>query len=352
LIHRILTVGLLILIAAFLTACQIAETAICPAIDPAVIAISEPPRPVIVDLDMAQEDMNALLFLLQHPGVEVVGVTVSGTGEAHCEPGVRHAQALLDLHNAGDIPVACGPETPLGLDHAFPADWRVTVDNLYGLSLPESARQLTDLDAPALIRRIAGQSVQPLNIVATGPLTNIAAALADDPALAERIGSIFIMGGAVDTPGNVGQSGVGIDNERAEWNFYADPPAARIVLESGIPVTLVPLDATADVPVTPAFVRCLGNRAATPEGSFVHDLLEANGDFIQSGGFQFWDSLTAAIFMDESIATFQTMTLTVVDAEGPDSGAVIEGADGAPVRVAMSANQVRFEQLFVSALNQ
>jgi len=264
---------------------------------------------------------------------------------------VRHALALLDLHGADDIPVACGPEEPLGLDHSFPAEWRTNVDNLYGLSLSESARQASEWDAPALIREIVDRSPYPIDIVTLGPLTNVAAALLDDPALAEHIETIFIMGGAVEVPGNVGESGVGIDNERAEWNFYADPPAARIVLESGIPVTLVPLDATADVPVTPDFVRCLGRRAATPEGLFVHDLLVANSDFVASGGFQFWDSLTAAVFADESIASFQTITLSVVDGEGPDSGAVIEETGGVPVRVAMSADRSRFEQLFASVLS-
>lgn len=348
--RRLLTIGLLALTA--LTACQTARTAACPAVDPSTIAEAGLPRPVIVDLDMAQEDMDALLFLLQHPGVEVLAVTVSGTGEAHCAPGVRHALALLDLHGAGNIPVACGPETPLGLDHAFPAEWRTNVDSLYGLSLPESDRQSSGLDAPALIGSIAGQAGQPVDIVAVGPLTNIAAALLDDPTLADHISSIFIMGGAVEVPGNVGQSGVGIDNERAEWNFYADPPAARIVLESGIPITLVPLDATADAPVTSQFVRCLGDRAGTPEAAFVFDLLSANSDFVESGGFQFWDSLTAAVYTDESIASYETLTLTVVDGEGPDSGAVIETDGGSPVRVALSADRARFEQLFVTVLNQ
>ena len=98
------------------------------------------PRRVIVDADMAHEDMHAILYLLKRPDVRVVAITVSGTGEAHCGPGVRHALGLIELHGGDDIPVACGRETPLTGNHAFPAEWRTQVDELYGLALPAGAR--------------------------------------------------------------------------------------------------------------------------------------------------------------------------------------------------------------------
>ena len=77
--------------------------------DPSIIQI-QTPKPVIFDTDMAHEDMFSALFLLSHPNVDVRAITVSGTGEAHCGPGVSHALGLVALSGHQDIPVACGRE--------------------------------------------------------------------------------------------------------------------------------------------------------------------------------------------------------------------------------------------------
>ena len=78
------------------------------------------PVPLIVDTDLAHDDILALLFLTRHPSVNLQAVTVSGTGEVRCAAGVRNALASLDAIGEGDIPVACGRETPLVGTHAFP----------------------------------------------------------------------------------------------------------------------------------------------------------------------------------------------------------------------------------------
>src|SRR6185503_3223298 len=83
----------------------------------------ETPKPVIFDTDMAHEDMFAALFLLSHPNVDVKAITVSGTGEAHCAPGVANALGLVTLSGHEDIPVACGMEAPWMGNHVFPAEW-------------------------------------------------------------------------------------------------------------------------------------------------------------------------------------------------------------------------------------
>ena len=85
-------------------------------------------RPLLIDTDVAGDDLVALAFLLSSPSVELVGITVSGTGEAHCAGGVDVVLRLLERLDAPDIPVACGRETPLAGSHAFPDDWRERVD--------------------------------------------------------------------------------------------------------------------------------------------------------------------------------------------------------------------------------
>jgi pyrimidine-specific ribonucleoside hydrolase len=187
--------------------------------------------------------------------------------------------------------------------------------------------------------------------VAVGPLTNIAEALQKTPEISNNIKEIYIMGGAVEVEGNVGNSGVGIENKYAEWNIYVDPVAANVVFNSGIPIILVPLDATQDVPVTRNFYNTLDKNRNTPMSNLVYELLTANLDFVDSGGFQFWDSLTAAVYTDPGIAAFKDVQLVVVEDEGPESGRTKPDSHGTKIKVTVGVNQKKFEQLFLTVLN-
>ncbi|MDX1435533.1 MAG: nucleoside hydrolase, partial [Anaerolineales bacterium] len=275
----------------------------------------------------------------------------AGTGEAHCEAGVRNTRGLLALHGRADIPVACGPESPMIGNQSFPAEWRAGADDLYGLDLPENTAPGVNQSAPDLIASIIKGSEQKVALVAVGPLTNLGQALEADPSLVDGIDSIHIMGGAIELGGNVGMSGVGIDNPFAEWNIFIDPRAANIVLASGAPLTLVPLNATRHAPVTTDFYRCIQENHRTPEAEFVYQILKANYGFVESGGFQFWDTLTAAILADGSLAEFETRDLIVVEQEGGSWGQTRSDPQGYPVRVAVSADRARFESLLLSVLN-
>lgn len=317
--------------------------------DPSLIQIQSP-KPVIFDTDMAHEDMISALYLLSHPNVDLKAITVTGTGEAHCEPGVVNALGLVTLSGHEEIPVSCGREQPLAGDHEFPSEWRQGADTAYGVEIPAGGTA-SELSAPDLIIDILQNSIEPVTIVAVGPLTNIADVLQKKPGITSNIQEIYIMGGAVNVNGNVGNSGVGIDNQHAEWNIYIDPLAANIVFDSGAPITLVPLDATRDVPVTRKFYNSLSNYLDTPSANFVQEILSANLDFVDSGGFQFWDTLTSAIFTDESIASFEEIQLSVVEEEGPESGYTKPDAAGPTIRVATSADRSKFESLFLTVLN-
>ena len=320
-----------------------------PAPDPGLIQV-QTPSPVIFDTDMAHEDMISALFLLSHPNVDLKGITVTGTGEAHCGPGVVNALGLVKVSGHAEIPVGCGRETPLAGNHEFPAEWRQGADAAYGVDIPGGGEP-SGLNAADLIVDILQNSDEPVTIVAVGPLTTIAEAIQRDPSITSRVKGIFIMGGAVNVDGNVGFSGVGFDNKYAEWNIYIDPVAANIVFDSGAPVTLVPLDATRDVPVTRAFYNALEDNLNSPSADLVHEMLAANLDFVDSGGFQFWDTLTSGVFTDESLAGFEEMHLSVVEAEGPESGYTKPDPGGPAVRVATGADRVKFESLLLTILN-
>ena len=256
---------------------------------------SEQPRPVVIDSDMAPDDWMAILYLLQRPDIRVLAITVAGTGETHCEPGVRNALGLVRLAGESGIPVACGGETPLEGNQAFPDAWRERADTMAGLSLPAGENPITQETAAELLVKTVQDSPQKVRILALGPLTNLADAIQQDAQFLENVEQIYVMGGALEVLGNVGFSGVDIDNQVAEWNIFVDPAAAKAVFASGAPVTLVPLDATNQAPVSLDFYFTLQANRNTPEARFVYDVLTTQLDFIASGMSYFWDPLAAAV---------------------------------------------------------
>ena len=313
------------------------------------IPLSPTVRDVIIDTDMAFDDWLGILYLLQRTDINVVAITVVGTGEAHCAPGMQHALELIQLAGESGIPVTCGRQTPLEGGHEFPLEWRERVDDLAGLELPASPESPQTMDAVELLIELISSSPENVTVLALGPLTNVAEALTASPALAGQIEMLYIMGGAVRAAGNV--SFVVPENEAAEWNFYADPLAAKLVFESGTPITLIPLDATNYAPMTAEFYALLGSQRLTPVAEFVYAAMEQHYAAIESDQYSFWDTLAAAILADESLADFEQMRLSVVAVEGPNSGQTVIDPNGALINVATRANQADFENFFLQMLN-
>jgi inosine-uridine nucleoside N-ribohydrolase len=306
---------------------------------------------VVIDTDMAPDDWIAILYLLQRKDVVVKAITISGTGEAHCQPGVNNALGLVALAGYPAIPVACGQETPLKGNHVFPESWREAADGLYGMSLPEVNNPNPINNAADLLTSIIQASPKKVNVLAIGPLTNLAEAIQKQPSLPENIEMVYIMGGAVDVRGNIADGVLDIDNRVAEWNIYIDPYAANIVFQSGVPITLVPLDATNDVLVNRKFYDDFNGKFQTRPATFVYDFFTNNPSFFEMGTLYFWDSSTAAILTDESLAKYKNLNLCVVEDEGSQSGQT-KISDNCPVmRVAVSIEQTRFESLLINTLN-
>jgi inosine-uridine nucleoside N-ribohydrolase len=310
-----------------------------------------PPRAVIIDTDMAADDWMAILYLLNRPDIAVEAITVSGTGEAHCGPGIRNVYGLLALAHYQAIPVACGRTTPLEGHHAFPDDWRIAVDNLFGMTLPKGQISGSALDAMTILTSTIQESRTKVTLLALGPLTNLGETLEKTPSLVDRIEMVYVMGGAVDVPGNIASSGSGIANDVAEWNIYVDPHAASLVFASGAPITLVPLDATNFVKVTPAFYARLARNHNSAEAAFIYDLYSQNRSFYESGTLYFWDPSAAAILTDQSIAAFKSRALCVVEREGRKSGQLVTQSGCSNIRFAYSINRPEFEILFLNTLN-
>ncbi len=120
--------------------------------------------------------------------------------------------------------------------------------------------------------------------------------------------------------------------------------------ESGAPITLVPLDATNDVPVTPEFVAQLDAATATPEAEFVATLLANNAESIESGSYYFWDPLAAVVLSDPSLVTLTERDVTVIDIPGaPDDGRTKPVANGSEVLVATAPDGDAVEAALIAA---
>ncbi|HSR44156.1 MAG TPA: nucleoside hydrolase [Acidimicrobiia bacterium] len=296
--------------------------------------------PLVIDTDLAVDSVMALLYLLGRPEVEIAAITVSGTGEVRCGPGAEIAAGLVALAGVEGVSVACGPGEPLSGFNAFPADWRSAADEAWGLDLP-AGEAPSELSAPDLLVSVVSSSEEPLVVFTDGPLTNVAAALRRDPGIAKRITMLYVMGGAIDVSGNTPI------NPDAEYNIWVDPTAAAEVFASGVPITLVALDATNQVPLEARHVRALQQHAAAPAAAAALTMLQP--DAIE--GLYFWDQLAAAILVDESLAEFETMTLTVTtDGDPSVVGVTRRAAQGSEVRVAVAVDATRFEHEFLSSL--
>lgn len=297
-------------------------------------------RHVVVDTDLAFDDIMALLYLLQRDDVVIDAVTIAGTGEAHCDPGVGNAIRLLALGGETDAPVACGRETPLQGTNAFPEEWRTAVDDLSMLDLPDVGRGANPRGA---VRLLLDTLDGDATLITLGPLTNVAQALRADPGFASRVPEFVAMAGAIDAGGNT-PSGV------AEYNVWVDPLAAKEVIE-GMDVTLVPLDATDDVPFTPFFAEALAAHLASPEAAAVDAIIAANQGIFLQGGYSFWDTLATALVFRPELATWDEARVLVTASQDAGAGWIDRWDEGTPVRFATTVpDPLAFEREYLSVL--
>lgn len=217
--------------------------------------------PLILDCDPGHDDALAIIVALARPELDLLAITTVA-GNAGLDATTRNALRVLTLVGRTDIPVAAGAAGPLHRPLHVASNVH-GVSGLEGADLPEPAFQARPEGAIELIRSTLLASETPVTIAAVGPLTNVALLIDTHPELLERISDIRIMGGAV-TEGNITAS--------AEFNIWQDPEAAKIVLDCGRSITLMPLDVThqaifgaADV----ARLEGLGTRI----GSVLADLL-------------------------------------------------------------------------------
>src|SRR3989442_2080403 len=200
---------------------------------------SKKPTRVIIDQDGGIDDALALILALRSSELEVVAITAV-SGNVTAEQATLNGLRVVDLLNRGDIPVARGLGNPLVRD-AVRAKSFHGKDGLGDSGLPLSRIRPAEKNALDTISdELAVSKRRDLTLICTGPLTNIAALLTGFPESAKMIKELAIMGGAY----GLTEYGVGNVTPVAEFNIYADPEAAKIVFESGVPLEAIGLDVT------------------------------------------------------------------------------------------------------------
>ena len=189
---------------------------------------------IIFDTDPGVDDAFALLYALSHPNINVLGITTV-FGNAPVEISTKNALILSEMADKGTI-VYQGAKKPLEREVRSYPSFIHGHDGLGDTNHPQPKFNASNLDAVQFILNGINQNSGNINLVAVGPLTNIANSIKQDPSIANKVNSLLIMGGSWLVGGNI--------TPVAEANIYNDPEAAEIVFKSGLPIIMVGLDVT------------------------------------------------------------------------------------------------------------
>ena len=210
------------------------------------------PLPVLLDVDTGGDDALALLLAMASPALDVRGITCVA-GNCPLSQVVINTLTLLDAIEAPPVPVAAGMDRPM-LDAGLPPPLLHGSDGMGDLGLPPPRRRAVDIHAVEFLRRSLVDATEPLTLICLAPLSNIAMLLRMYPHITDKIARLYVMGGTYASPGNA--------TPAAEFNIRCDPEAAAIVLHSGLPVTLYPLDPFMQVWFTQSEARALAKSAS------------------------------------------------------------------------------------------
>lgn len=290
-------------------------------------------RRVLIDTDPGIDDAIAILFALHAGGLRVEGITTVA-GNIGLELTTRNALRILALGGHG-VPVVAGSAQPLS--RAGVQELAIHgEDGLGGVTLPGPLAAPVESDAVAwLASKLMAQEAGSHDLLALGPLTNVARLVREAPEAARRIGRLVAMGGAIEVRGNVGP--------HAEFNIANDPEAAEIVLAAGLDLTLVPLDVTRQVRADAAFLSRL-SRAGTPQARAVRDLVAAYfdraSDAARPESRPLHDPCVPVLALAPHLFDLRPMRLSVICGEPPEAGRLVAGEHEVKVALGVRAEAV------------
>lgn len=209
---------------------------------------------IIIDTDPGQDDAIAIMLALASPQIELLGL-IAATGNVPVTQTAENACKILELAQRPDIKVYKGCPRPMRRPpiNAQHVHGQTGMD---GPTLPTPKHQPEAQHGVSfLLETLANHPEHSITLVTIGPMTNLATALIQVPDVVKRLKQVVAMGGAWSETGNISPA--------AEFNAFADPDAAAIVLNSGLPVTLVPLDVTHSFLITTDRLQALSALSGT-----------------------------------------------------------------------------------------
>src|SRR5215470_2812580 len=248
---------------------------------------------VVIDTDPGVDDALALLLAMRSPELKIEAIAAVA-GNVPLELTLPNALRMVEIAGRTDIPVAAGAKSPL-VRRLVTAAYAHGENGLGGAVFPEPKIKAVAQPAAEFIRQIVRKYPGEVTLLTIGPLTNIATALNSDPELAGMVRGLVMMGGSL-SGGNI--------TPAAEFNVYVDPEAARIVFQSGIPITMVGLDVTRKTSLTDEHLRVLeqGSDAVSQAAAKIaRNAIQHNRDQGFLVGPNMHDSLAVAALLDPSI---------------------------------------------------
>ena len=298
------------------------------------------PLPVLLDCDPGHDDAVAILLAAGRPdAIDLRAVTTVG-GNAELEKVTLNARRVLTLAGVTDVPVAAGAAGPRRGDLITALDVHGQ-SGLDGAELPEPAMTLDPRGAMKLM-----VDRGPATVVATGPLTNVAALLEHSP---QTVREIVWMGGST-ARGNT--------RPYAEFNALVDPEAAEIVFSSGKPLTMVGLNLTHQAQATPEVIerlRAVGNPAAEAAIGWLTFFADTYRTVYGMAGPPVHDACALALMIDPAVLR-SVETFVAIETEGRwTRGATVVDLHGRleqppNARVAMELDVTRFWDLVIGAI--
>jgi inosine-uridine nucleoside N-ribohydrolase len=305
-------------------------------------------KKVVIDCDVGVDDALALILAFHSPELDVRAVT-GVNGNVPLEQVFENIQKVLSLIQPKNKPlIAKGADRPLKGKPLY-AHSVHGQDGLGGAKIDrDEGKQWWQFYAgPAdeLITKMARQYPDEMTLIAIGPLTNLALAIQKDPGGMRKLKEVVIMGGAVRIGGNI--------TSYSEFNIFSDPLAARRVFSSKLSITLVPLDVTHQVSLTPQWME---QKVIPISNSFSKFAIEATGydctlhQFRNKEIVHLHDPLAVGVVTHPNLVKKQKLSLTVETQEGEYFGKIVEGLGGSDIDVCLAVDAKRFLELFLSRL--
>lgn len=269
-------------------------------------------RPILIDCDPGKDDAVAIWFATASPELDIQAVTTVG-GNVGLGNTTRNALTVLGLAGRPDVPVHAGCPYPLLRPLETATDVHGT-SGMDGASLAPSTRAASGRYGPVALIEAILAAPRPPTIAALAPVTNLAVALALEPAIAGKVERIVVMGGGFREANMTAF---------AEFNVYVDPHAAAKVFACGAPITLVPLDVTRRVLATEAWLAGL-------EASGRIAARAVAGMYRASPDLALHDPCVMAWLVRPDLFVARAAHVTVETADGPEIGRTVRSATGAP----------------------